>query len=163
MNPVPWPEISATPHGLSLITQRLGNTRINCSPWLLPEHDKPPVQTLTAAVLSLRVINPAQPTLWLEIHRRCIFCRPAKRAIDAASGHRAKIISRAIGVVCLLMLAMWNVEPSQYTPRHRPFLEKHGSSLQNRCWLLLRDLSLTVPIQKKDEPSSLTKRRKERD
>ena len=35
------------------------------------------------------------------------------------------------------MLAMWNVEPSQYTPRHRPFLEKHGSSLQNRCWLLL--------------------------
>jgi hypothetical protein len=95
------------PQGHSL--KRVGNTRVNCSPWLLSEHDKPPVQTLTAAVLSLRVINPAQPTLWLEIHTQCIFCRPAKRAIDAASGHRAKIISRAIGVVCLLMLAMWNV------------------------------------------------------
>jgi hypothetical protein len=160
MSPVPRPEISATPQGHSL--KRVGNTRVNCAMAsvrarqatssdvdsggaLLTSDQSSPTHALAGNPYTVHFLQASKASYRRSQWASCEDYFPRDwSCLSPDAGH----------VEC---------EPSQYTPRHRPFLEKHGSSRQNRCWLLLRDLSLTVPIQKKDEPSSLTKRRKERD
>jgi hypothetical protein len=80
----------------------------------------------------------------------------SKGTIHPGQWESCEIIFGAIRFVCLLKLAIWDAEPSQYTPE--TFLEKHDFLVANSVFGYL---SLAFTIQKKGEPSSLTKRQKE--